>query len=178
MDFETTRLVNEALLGDREAFDRLVERFAAKIFYLVLSVVADYAAAEDLTQETFVQAYVMLPKLREPERFPAWLARIARNRALSHLRKKKARPDSLPLDDAAPPLASGPPEEGADAERKRRLLEALRELPEIQRRLVCYKYLERMSLEEIAFLEGTSEASVRNHLYRARKALRRMLEDD
>ncbi len=176
MDFETTRLVNEALLGDRDAFDRLVERFAAKVFYLVLSIVADYAAAEDLTQETFVQAYVMLHKLREPERFPAWLARIARNRALSHLRKKKARPDSLPLDDAAPPPVSGPPEDGA--ERKRRLLEALRELPEVQRRLVCYKYLERMSLEEIALLEGTTEASVRNHLYRARKALRRMLEDD
>src|SRR5688500_13678405 len=72
-------LVDRSRAGDREAFGQLVERHQALVFAVALAATRERTRAEDVAQEAFVSAWRELGKLREHERFGAWVAGIARN---------------------------------------------------------------------------------------------------
>jgi len=80
--------VEAAQRGDGQAFARLHREFGAMVHGLLL-VRLDPATADDLTQDVFLQAWRRIDRLHEPLAWPAWLATIARNRALDHLRASK-----------------------------------------------------------------------------------------
>jgi len=72
-------IVKSALKGDTEAFRKLVETYKESIYLLMLSSIHDEFHAQDLTQETFIRAYLNLEKLRDHTKFAFWLYGIARN---------------------------------------------------------------------------------------------------
>jgi RNA polymerase sigma factor (sigma-70 family) len=72
-------IVKAALRGDTEAFRCLVEAYQQTVYLSVLSLVRDEFQAQDLTQETFVRAYLKLEQLKDPAKIRAWLCGIARN---------------------------------------------------------------------------------------------------
>jgi RNA polymerase sigma-70 factor (ECF subfamily) len=132
------------------------------------------ADVEDVLQEAFLSAWQATDRL-DPARDPGpWLTTIARNRAIDRLRRRSVRPVSLADDEAIARLPAGDPTDPAEQlERMRggRAIEALRQLPELQRRYVVLHHLDGFSLAEIAHGDGTSIDSVKAHLYRARRSL-------
>ena len=84
-------LVERARHGDEHAFAELVGRHYRRVSSIAYAITGDWAAAEDLAQETFLVAWQNLKRIRDPERFFAWLCRIARNLSRNWLRSRQCR---------------------------------------------------------------------------------------
>ena len=79
MGLTNRQLVERARGGDREAFGDLVERYRDMVYGLGYHLTRDFESARDLAQEAFVQAYLKLGQLRDPDGFSGWLRQITRN---------------------------------------------------------------------------------------------------
>jgi RNA polymerase sigma factor (sigma-70 family) len=170
-----TALVAASLAGDQAAFGELADRHASRLSALAARLLGDAVEAEDLTQETLLQAYLGLDRLREPERFASWIYGIALN--LAKMRLRSRRNGALPALDAtrlAALVAAEPsPAEVVEARELWSLVEsALDVLPAEQRRAVLLHYADGLSCEEIAALLGEPAGTVRVRLHRARARLR------
>jgi RNA polymerase sigma-70 factor (ECF subfamily) len=133
---------------------------------LVLARV-DRADVDDLVQDVFVTAIRRLDTLREAAAFPGWLASIARNRAIDHLRS--AARSEVPLTEEA----VAPSEDRSEA---LAVLAAVRRLPEAYRETLVLRLVEGMTGPEIASRTGLTPASVRVNLHRGMKLLRARLQ--
>src|SRR6266571_4278886 len=98
-------LVGAARRGDKRAFVEIVARHQAMVCGIALGILGDFASSEDAGQEAFLTAWRKFHELREPERLRGWLAQVARNAALGHLRRTRIH-DSL---ENAPILADESP---------------------------------------------------------------------
>lgn len=152
--------------GDVDAFEQLYRRFGRFVHGLLLARLPP-DEVDDATQETFVHAWSRLSSLREPAKFPAWLAVIARNRAVDLLRR---RPRFVELTEE--PARESSPTARLEA---REVLVAIRELPEAYRETLTLRLVQGYSGPEIAELTGLSPGSVRVNLHRGMKQLRRAL---
>src|SRR5215471_17300128 len=81
--------VCKALAGDQAAFASLYDRYFNRVYDFLARMLRDRAAAEDVTQETFIHALTALPSLKKPEGFRSWLFMSARNRALDRMDRDK-----------------------------------------------------------------------------------------
>jgi len=167
-------LVEQARRGDDAAFGVLFQRTADDVGRYIAAILRDRDRAEDALADTYLAAWRQLPKLREPDRFEAWLFRIAHNRAIDALRAPQAEPlpeTDLPVADVGP--------EGAVLQRERidHLRVALLRLPSDQREIITLRYLRGASHAEIAKQIGKSEGASRVALHRAVESLRRAMED-
>lgn len=176
---DDARVIQQVVGGDTNAFAQLLERYGAKVYGLMVRLVGDDAEAEDLVQETFVQAYTHLRDYREEADFGSWLYRIAYNAALMHLRRQ--RTVELPLDER---LAESITDEEADRTlnevtemRIAQLEEALTHLSPDDRTAITLFYLEERSTREIAYILGTTVTNVTTRLHRARKRLSLLIKN-
>src|SRR5688572_29291204 len=80
-------LARAARRGDKKAFVEIVARHQAMVCGIAFGILNDFAASEDAAQEAFLTAWRKMQDLREPDRLRSWLAQIARNAALGHLRR-------------------------------------------------------------------------------------------
>lgn len=169
-------LVERAREGDSEAFEALVRRHLRAAYATALAIVVEPADAEDVCQDAFISALERLDDCREPDRFAAWLMRIVRNRAHSHLRYLEVR-KTAPLhgDAHATPAAASPARAAERAELRNDLIEQMRTLSEVQRQILLLHDLEGWRHREIAELLGLPEGTVRAHLSYARKGMRERL---
>ena len=172
-----TALVAASLAGDPAAFGELADRHAPRLTALAGRLVGDAVEAEDLTQETLLQAYLGLDRLRDRERFSSWIYGIALN--LAKMRLRSRRNGALPplqMDAArlAALVAADPsPAEVVEAREVWSLVEsALEVLPAEQRRAVLLHYVDGLSCEEMAALLDEPAGTVRVRLHRARPRLR------
>ena len=161
-------MVERARRGDREAFAELVRLSHARLIAAIRALVHDADAAEDISQDAFVDAWRQLPTLRRPERFRAWLFGIARHKALNHLRRAR-REAPLPVPESVQPANVGPANEGV---RKR-----LEQLGERDREVLAAKYLQELSYAEIAQALAIPVNAVRVRCCRARQRLRELLSE-
>src|SRR5262245_16301572 len=164
-------LVRAARAGDKRAFVEIVARHQAMVCGVALSVLGDFAASEDAGQEAFLTAWRKLHELREPERLRAWLAQIARNAALGHLRRTRGHDD---LEDVLSIPDEGPlPDEVAANEEEAALVrDSLARLPETYRLPLVLFYREGQSVTAVAASLGISEDAVKQRLARGREMLR------
>jgi RNA polymerase sigma factor (sigma-70 family) len=173
-------LVAASLAGDHAAFGELADRHGPQLTALAGRLLGDAVEAEDLTQETLLQAYLGLDRLRDPERFSSWVYGIALN--LAKMRLRSRRNGALPVLGidatrlAALVAADPSPAEVVEARELWSLVaSALDVLPVEQRRAVLLHYLDGLSCEEIAALLGEPAGTVRVRLHRARARLRERL---
>lgn len=168
-------LALRARAGDRPAFARIYERYAATIHGVLLAV-APRQEARDLVQEVFLLALRAIPRLDDPASVGPWLIKIARNRA-HDAHKSKRTVLEMAEDHPAPPDTSVGPhgttiEEDEEAERA---LEAVRSLPQAYRETLILRLVEGLSGPEIAARTGMTHGSVRVNLHRGMKLLRERL---
>lgn len=168
----TQELVRRAQAGDMRSFAELARRHGRAVYAVGLAHLGRPADAEDVAQASLLAALEHLDECREPGRFEAWLLAIARNRARRALLRRRLR-DVLPWV-AGEPLDPAP---AAEPQTRAYLLRALASLPARAREVVLLHDLERRSHAEISSALGISEEASRQHLSRARRALRSYLED-
>jgi RNA polymerase sigma-70 factor (ECF subfamily) len=170
-------LVQRAQRGERAAFDELVRRTSRLVFARLHLDTGDVHLAEDLLQETLLTAFKSLGQLAEPDKFRAWLLRIAANtsaNAFRHNRRQKRTPPSHagPIPEATP----APAQRLEDEERRQQVLELLRSLPEEYRLPLWLRYFGGADYETIQAQLGLSNGSLRGLLHRGLKMLREKCE--
>ena len=163
-------LVLQTLAGDHEAFGQLVERYERGVCAVIVQIVGDTHQAQDLAQESFVQAYAKLADLRQPAAFGAWLYRIARRSALNWLRKQG--PVAAPLHDGLSTRSNN----GRLDEISEKLLHVVMTLPRQEQRVVMLRYFEGHSIREVASILERPVSTVTKQLSRARVRLRQRME--
>ena len=99
-------LVERARAGDADAFDQLVRGRIDAVYRVALAILGNGADARDATQDAFVSAWRNLPRLRDLERFDAWLHRITVNAAKMVLRRRRGVREIRLIDAAEPPAGS------------------------------------------------------------------------
>ncbi|SHG60523.1 RNA polymerase sigma-70 factor, ECF subfamily [Thermosyntropha lipolytica DSM 11003] len=171
--------------GEITAFEELVNRYKNKVFALVYRMVGDYQEAEDITQEVFLNIYTKINQFDSEKKFAPWLYRIATNTAISHLRKNKNR-NHLNFDEVFSGLYSSlqaswdvvdPLLNMERVELKEEINKALSKLPENYRIIILLRYQLELNNQEIAQILNLKKENVEVKVHRARKALRKILEE-
>jgi RNA polymerase sigma-70 factor, ECF subfamily len=177
---EEKELIRLAQEGSREAFSVLVQTHKNKVFNLAMSLIRNHEAADDLSQEVFIKAYLALPKFKLQSEFGTWLYRIAVNQVKDYLRKMGRRKEvSLEtVGEQNGTLAADEEGRGREAleERRRSLVhQVLRTLPPKHQVILSLRDIQGYSYEEIAKILKISAGTVDSRLHRARILLRKKM---
>jgi RNA polymerase sigma-70 factor (ECF subfamily) len=162
--------------GDEEAVRELVGRFGGLVFTVANRVLDDPAAAEDVAQQTFVQAWRHADSFEPGREFAPWLATIARRTAIDALRREQRRPTSS-LEDADPSQASlvTLPPSAEQIERVWAVRAAVESLDEPDREIMRLHYVEGHTHSEIAERLDIPIGTVKSRTHRAHRKLARRL---
>jgi RNA polymerase sigma-70 factor (ECF subfamily) len=184
-----TQLVQAAQSGDFEAFSTLIGQHKDRIYGLARKLSGNAEDADDIVQETFLKAIDNIDKFRLEASFGTWLHSIALNEARALFAKRK-QTDLRPLEEYLPAghgisdaRSESPrlfdwhdPHKALEDDELRRITdEAIQSLPYIYREAFLLRYIEEMSVKEIAEQIGESEAAAKSRILRARLALRDFL---
>ncbi len=170
-------LLEGVVRRDPAAVRRLLDEVAPIVHgYLYARVGGDEGAAEDLLQETLLEAVRSASSFRGDAALSTWLCTIARRRLARHYeRERRAEATRAGLRLA---VAPDPELEGAAMERRDEVVRALGRMPVNQRQVLVLKYLDGLSVEEIASEMGRSRVQVQSLLQRARDRLRQEIGED
>jgi len=170
------RLIRTALAGDDGAFAQLVGRYKRKVFGLVSRIARNRDELDDICQEIFIKVYDNLGKFRGEAPFEHWLTKISVRTCHDALRSR--RHERLQVTDSRlPELHDHGTEARSNASEARQLLSwAMGQLKPDEHLVITLLELEEKSVRETAGLTGWSEANVKVRAFRARQALKRILE--
>lgn len=176
-------LIQQAQDGNVAAFNRLVVQYQQLVYNVAHRIMNDPAAAEDVTQETFISAYKALNSFRGGS-FKSWLLRIATNRCYDELRRYKRRPqtsiDAITEEIESPSFLRSP-EDSPEKHHQRveltlQIERCLESLPDDQRIAAVLGDVEGYDYKEIAGITKVSLGTVKSRLSRARAKLRDCLQ--
>jgi RNA polymerase sigma-70 factor, ECF subfamily len=171
-----SELVRKARGGDPKAFHEIVDRYARFLFGLAASLCGNSADAEDLVQETLAGAFRGLGAFEERSSLKTWLARIlVRQNARRHRSGARREAVTVPLNEATEAEAghAGP---HAAMEARMDVAGALGALGNEHREVIVLREIEGLSYEEIAEVLDVPRGTVESRLFRARRALRDLLQ--
>lgn len=177
------------LEGDEREFEKIVRRESPRLFRVIRRIVPDDDEAENVMQETFLQAYRRLDSFRRESKFTTWLYAIAINIARASLRKSRrySALEEADIERLQPAFDRGMYTGGFDSWNPQRIAEkqdrkhivhkAIDQLPLDYREVVILRDIEELSTAEAAALLNISEGAARVRLHRARQALRHILDE-
>jgi RNA polymerase sigma-70 factor (ECF subfamily) len=180
------RLVEQALAGQRHAFETLVRRHHRPLVNHLFRQIGEREGALDLAQEVFLKVYLSLSSFDPRYRFTTWLYRIASNCAIDHLRRKQLVTCSLGPEhpDDRRDLSAvvrgdgpGPDEILRLRELEARIDRAVGALPAEFRQLILLRHRLHCRYDEIARITDLPLGTVKNRIFRAREILRQELAD-
>lgn len=173
-------LVEEVRNGRREAYTELMRRHQQRVYWFVRKLVGTHEDADDVTQETFVKAFLNLGDFRGDSSFFTWVYRIALNGALNAVRKRQVINYVRENDLISRLLASGDDPHRAleQKETETRLRQAVAGLPEKQRAVFVLRYYEELSYEEISAILKTSVGGLKANYFHALKKIREVLRHE
>ena len=175
---DDVQLIRKILSGDDEAFNALVQKYQKSVHTLVWRKIGDFHYAEEITQDTFLQAYEKLSTLKNPSQFAGWLYVIANRLCIAWIREQ--RPAMQPLDDTSVKIIDNltyeryilDQREAEAIERRYEIVEELlAKLPESERKVMTLYYLGEMSTKEIGKFLSVPVNTIVSRLHRARKRL-------
>lgn len=176
MDSTDCEIYKAAIRGDRDAFELIIRASSRNLFAIAYGVLQDRAEAEDVVQDAFVKAWRSRWRVRDPEKFPAWLATIARHRARDVARSRRAEPLGDQLDDAADPATGDDNEKTHTIEVNGQVHAALAALPETHRVAVTLRYFDALDYATIEQTLGLTNGALRGILGRALQTVRKRLQ--
>src|SRR5262249_5401148 len=169
-------LVHSAKRGEISAFEELVQRYTKRVFCIAHHITRCHEDAEEVTQETFLKAFVHLEDFAEQAQFSTWLTRIAFNAALTNVRSRRVRvvvqedpkgETGWSLEEVADWRAN--PEQLYSQSQLRALLrQALEKLPQLHSTVFFLRDIQGLSVAETAAVLGVSIPAVKTRLLRAR----------
>src|SRR5947207_1009005 len=152
------------------AFELFIRNMSRPLFAIAFGALQNREEAEDVVQDAFVKAWKARWHVRNPEKFPAWISTIVRNRAHDMLMRRR----TIPLEEQFNEIPSAQAQFWlADAERHQQVHAALATLPELYRSVIALRYLEEMDYASIERTLGLSNGALRGILGRALAAMRK-----
>jgi len=170
-------LMAQVALGQREALEPLVRRYAGPLVGFIRRLVRDGHRSEELFQETFLAVWTKRRQYQFPRPFKPWLFAIALNKCRVDFRRPARSMLELDVDSPAAPAAqdASPSEVAIGAETAERIARAVEALPPQQRLVVAMRVWEGLSYAEIAQITGRTEATVRSNMHHGLAALRQVI---
>ena len=166
-------LVVRCQLGERDAFDALIRRWAQPLRRHVARVAGDAHAADELAQDIWLRVVQGIRRLQDPGKFRSWLFGIAHRRLMDELRERYASPRTEP--EAALEQVAADTSEPEGEWLALELDRGLARLASGDRDLLSLFYLEELSLTDIALALAVPIGTVKSRLFRARRLLRLQL---
>lgn len=178
-----TLLIQRAQANDRTAFNEIVLRYKSRVYNYISRMVRNAADAEDLTQETFVRAYLSIHSFQSRASLNTWLFRIAANLCVDFSRKTKTHIQAASLSQTyddndtenqrdVPDVSFDPQRVFMNKELAKELDKALALLPEKLRSVILLYDMEGLSYEEIAAILNAPLGTVKSRIFNARTQLR------
>jgi RNA polymerase sigma-70 factor (ECF subfamily) len=164
-----------ARTGDLAAFEAVMRKHERLVLVTALRLLGNLEDAKDVSQEVFLRLYRNLGKVDRESNYQAWLYRVTVNLCHDIGRRRK---HSVAMEDVPDPVstAADPQQRVTVAERQRVLHMSLRTLSEKERAALVLRDLEGLSTEEVARALGSSEATVRSQISKARVKMRDYVE--
>ena len=179
MERDDVELIQSILSGDEAAFSILVNKYQKSVHALAWRKIGDFHIAEEITQDTFLQAHKKLASLKNPDQLAGWLYVITDRLCKAWFRKRHLYAQSLEttseetLEKTVYANYVVEQREEVSVERRRKIVQKLLEkLPESERTVMVLHYLGEMSCEAISKFLGVSPNTVKSRLQRARKRLK------
>jgi RNA polymerase sigma-70 factor (ECF subfamily) len=169
MDASEREHYRAAIHGDREAFEMIIHKHSRTLFAIAYGILQNREEAEDAVQDSLVKAWKMRWRVRDPEKFPAWLSMIARHRAHDVFRKRRPIPIAHEIIETKEGDTPG------ITAMDQQLRSALAALPELHRTAVTLRYFEDMDYRSIENTLGLSNGALRGILGRALASMRKQL---
>lgn len=179
---ELTRLVEQAMEGDKEAFSALYRATFEAQYFTALSIVKDSGLAEEAVQNAYIKAMLKLPALASPANFLGWINSITYHCCMDAIRKRRvfSAGDALDADTQSRLIEQEAPEGPLDrvleGERREIVMDAVNELRDPHRTVILLRYFQDMPLKEIAAVMGCSTGTIKSRIHYAHKELRSLLE--
>jgi len=151
MDANEREVYRAAIHGDRDAFEMIIRTHSRVLFAIAYGILQSREEAEDAVQDALVKAWKSRWRVRDPEKFPAW----------------------LPLSEETIEIAEPEPADATALDRQ--LHSALAALPELHRSALTLRYFEEMDYQSIEKLLGISNGALRGILGRALASMRKQL---
>ena len=179
-------LVEQLKQGDESAFKTIVEKFQILVYNTALGIVQNVEDAEDLTQDVFVQVHESIGSFKGESKLSTWLYRITTSKALDLIRRKKTKKRFGIMQNlfgtghheaAEKPDFNHPGVRFENKEKAAILFRAIKQLPENQRIAFTLHKVEGLSYQEIGEVMKTSVPAVESLMHRAKKNLRKWLEN-
>jgi RNA polymerase sigma-70 factor (ECF subfamily) len=173
-------LVEQILNGNNNAFRYLVANYQRLVLHVVGRIVWRQDEVEDICQEVFIKVFRKMKRFRGESRLSTWIATIAYNTSISHVRKLARRGEQLYEDN--PAVIALERDESLNQkvvekeEAKKILMEMIELLPVNYRTVLTLFHLEEFSYKEIEEITGMPEGTIKSYLSRARKLLKEKLE--
>src|SRR3954447_4390093 len=169
MDATEREQYQAAIHGDREAFEMIIRAHSRTLFAIGYGILQNRQEAEDVVQDSLTKAWKLRWRVRDPEKFPAWLSMIARHRAHDAFRKR--RPAAFTHE--ATETSETPMPDSVEIDQQ--LHSALATLPELHRAALTLRYFEEMDYRTIENTLGLTNGALRGILGRALASLRKQL---
>jgi RNA polymerase sigma-70 factor (ECF subfamily) len=179
---EVPELVRAFRQGDQQAFNRLVMLYQRKIYNLALNYVKQEDEAKDLAQDIFVTVFRQIDKLKDDNKFGAWLYQLALNHCRNRYQKLRRRGffSNQSIDDSETGLnltSGATPEKDYERQNTARLVrEAIASLAPAEKEIILLRDLQELSYEEISEILDLPMGTVKSKLNRARLALKTRLK--
>lgn len=168
------RLLIKSKKGNKKAFGKLVELYQDKILYLAFDYLGNYDDAKDVAQEVFLKAYNKIQLFEVRSTFKTWLYRIAVNTCLDFLRKNKRLKEDV--ENNIKEIAIPDNETENHFKYDDSIESAIQNLSENQQTAVILKYFHDKSTTEISDILECDVNTVRVHIYRAIKKMKKLLD--
>lgn len=174
---EDLLVIRQVNRGDKQAFEKLVQRYQRPLFQYLGRMGLVQEEVEDLVQETFIRAYQHLSRFDiQRAQFSTWLFTIARRLAINALARRRVTTADFEEDTVA--MATSHTDRYDDSALiKRRIHDALFQLPLKFRSPVALAYLGEMSMADIASVEACSVGTVKSRIHRGKQRLSVLLAD-
>jgi RNA polymerase sigma-70 factor, ECF subfamily len=171
--------VAAARAGDAEAWGVLLARFRLPLYAYVFELVHQEQTSLDIVQESFINAARHIGSLRNDDKFASWLFNIAHQKCIQHWRRLHPEEISIdPQDEELRDFEPGPRDLLIRKEQEAEFMRLLNQLAVPHRAVLLLYFVEEFSLEEIAHITGTRIGTVKSRLHYARKAFKKLFEEN
>lgn len=162
--------------GHREALSVLIDSYDQRLLYFVRRILGETDGALDILQSVWLTVHRKLGKLKSPDAFRVWLYRIAHDLTVTELRGKSKRPISV--EDVESSQIEDDPNVRESAFENAELVHiGMQSLSVDHRRVLTLRFLEDMTIEEIAEVVGSTSGTIKSRLHYAKAALRQRIEE-
>jgi len=169
---QENNLLRQVAQGDQEAFQKLYEQTARRIYFYLYRILQDESLAEDVQMEVYTQVWKGAGNFKGRSKATTWMFGIARNLAMNELRKKRHHAN---IDDYAHlPDQRQPDMEAPD--RQRVLKEAMSRLSSKHREVLDFVFYQQMNYQEIADILDVSVNTIKTRVFYAKDAMRKAME--